>query len=36
MSLLTDDKEINNSIILNGLLLDKIKNMEKEGEMYYE
>ena len=35
-SLLTDDKEINDSIILNGLLLDKIKNMEKEGEMYYE
>lgn len=35
-SLLTDDEEINDSIILNGLLLDKIKNMEKEGEMYYE
>lgn len=34
--LMTDDKEINNSIILNGLLLDKIKNMKKEGEMYYE
>lgn len=35
-SLLTDDKEINDSIILNGLLLDKIKNIEEEGEMYYE
>jgi hypothetical protein len=30
-SLLTDDKEINNSLILTGLVLDKIKQIEDEG-----
>ena len=31
-SLLTDDKEINNSLILTGLVLDKIKQIEEEGD----
>lgn len=34
--LLTDDEEINNSIILNGVLLDKIKTKTDEGGVIYE
>ena len=35
-ALMTDDEEINEAIILNGKLKLKIKELEKEGEVYYE